>query len=136
MRPRVSSDGSTPSRARTRRSQIVVSCLVAIAFAGAVYNYQAISSAFAHTEALYNARQLTQQMVGSLFREESSMRGYTSTRDPEYLKPYRQAHVDFERQLDELRDYMWNVGLSGTQPYIVDVARVHGQWSDMVAGPL
>jgi len=136
MGPRVSSNGSSLGREQTRRSKVVVSFLVAIAFAGAVYNYQAISSAFAHTEALYNARQLTQQMVGSLFREESSMRGYTSTRDPEYLKPYRQAHVDFERQLDELRDYMWNVGLSGTQPYIVDVARVHVQWSDMVAGPL
>jgi len=132
----VSSNGSSLGREQTRRSKVVVSFLVAIAFAGAVYNYQAISSAFAHTESLYNARQLTQQMVGSLFREESSMRGYTSTRDLEYLKPYGQAHVGFERQLDELRNYMWNVGLSDTQPYIVDVGRVHAQWSDMVAGPL
>jgi len=136
MGPRVSIDGSSLSRAQTRRSKIVVSCLVAIAFAGAVYNYQAISSAFAHTESLYDARQLTQQMVGALFREESSMRGYTSTRDPEYLRPYAQAHLDFKRQVDDLRDYMWKVGLSGTQPYIADIARVHDQWSDTVARPL
>ena len=129
-------NGSTLSRAPMRRSKVVVSFLVAIALVGAVYNYKAISSAFAHTESLYDARQLTQQMVGSLFREESSMRGYTSTRDPEYLKPYTQAHIDFLRQLDDLRNYMWSVGLSGTQSYIDDIARVHDQWSSTVAEPL
>src|SRR5215472_1053135 len=128
MVPRVSSDGSSLSRKQTRRSKIVVACLVAIAFAGAVYNYQAISSAFAHTESLYNARQLTQAMVESLFREESSMRGYTSTRDPEYLKPYAAAHVSFIRNANDLRNALYAVGLSGTQPYLNDISRVHQQW--------
>lgn len=134
--PRTPVDGSSLSFAQSRRSKIIVSCLVTIAVAGAVYNYQAISSAFARTESFYNARQLTQSMVEALFREESSMRGFTSTRDTEYLRPYADAHVDFTHQSAGLRSYLWQVGLSGTEPYLRDIARVHQQWSNTVAGPL
>ncbi len=133
---RAALNGSSLSFAQKRRSKIVVSCLVAVAVLGAIYNYQAISNAFARTESYFAARQLTQAMVESLFREESSMRGYTSTRDPEYLKPYAQAHVAFIRNSTDLRNYLWAVGLGGTQPYLNDIARVHQQWSSSVAEPL
>ena len=129
-------NGSSLSFVQKRRSKIIVSMLVTIAVAGAVYNYQSISNAFARTESFYNARQLTQSMVEALFREESSMRGFTSTRDAEYLKPYADAHVDFIRQSSDLHSYLWQVGLSGTQPYLTDIARVHEQWSNSVAEPL
>jgi diguanylate cyclase (GGDEF)-like protein/PAS domain S-box-containing protein len=128
--------GSSLSFVHKRRSKVIVACLVTIAVAGAIYNYQAISNAFARTESFYNARQLTQQMVESLFREESSMRGFTSTRDAEYLRPYADAHVGFIRQSADLRSYLWAVGLAGTQPYLSDIARVHQQWSQTVAEPL
>ena len=133
---RLRADGSSLSLVQKRRSKIVVSCLVTVAVLGAVYNYQAISNAFGRTESFYNARQLTEAMVESLFREESSMRGYTSTRDAEYLKPYAAAHVSFVRNATDLRNYLYAVGLGGTQPYLNDISRVHQQWSSSVAEPL
>src|SRR5579864_6809748 len=120
--PRAPLDGASLSFAQKRRSKVIVSCLVAIAVAGAYYNYQAISTAFARSQSFYDARQLTQQMVESLFREESSLRGYTSTRDAEYLRPYDEAHLAFALQLSDLRDYLWYVGLQGTQPYLADIS--------------
>jgi len=129
-------NGSSLSFVQKRRSKIIVALLVALAVAGAYYNYQSISAAFSRTESFYNARELTQKMIESLFREESSLRGYTSTRDREYLKPYISAHGDFTRQSSDLRDYLWGVGLAGTQPYLTDISRVHQQWSNTVAQPL
>lgn len=129
-------DGASLSFAQKRRSKVIVSCLVAIAVAGAYYNYQTISTTLVRTQSFYDARQLTQQMVESLFREESSLRGYTSTRDAEYLRPYDEAHLAFTRQSSDLRDYLWNVGLQGTQPYLADISRVHQQWISTVAEPL
>jgi diguanylate cyclase (GGDEF)-like protein/PAS domain S-box-containing protein len=128
--------GQDQSFVQKRRSKLIVLCLVVVAFVVSLFNYMAISSAFAHTESYYNARELTQAMVESLFREESSLRGFTSTRDTEYLKPYVQAHVDFLRQSADLRAYLWRVGLGGTDPYLRDIARVHEQWSNSVAEPL
>jgi len=119
-----------------RRSKVIVFGLVCIAFAVSIYNYQAISNAFARTESYYNARQLTQAMVESLFREESSLRGFTSTRDIDYLRPYVQAHVDFMHLSENLHDYLWQVGLGGTDPYLRDIGRLHQQWSESVAAPL
>jgi diguanylate cyclase (GGDEF)-like protein/PAS domain S-box-containing protein len=121
---------------RSRRSKALVFALVALGAAVSIYNYNAISTSFARTESYYNARQLTQAMVESLFREESSLRGYTSTRDSEYLKPFVAAHVGFVRQLADLRSYLWEVGLGSTDPYLRDIGRVHDQWSDTVAAPL
>ena len=133
---RAPANGSSLRFVRKRRSKIIVALLVMIAVAGAIYNYQSISNSFTRTESFYNARQLTQRMIESLFREESSLRGYTSTRDREYLSPYERSHADFIRQSADLRDYLWSVGLSGTQPYLTDIGRVHQQWSNSVAEPL
>lgn len=133
---RTPKSGSSQSFVQKRRSKVIVVCLVLVAIGVSLFNYQAISSAFARTESFYNARELTQALVESLFREESSLRGYTSTRDVDYLKPYVAAHADFLSQSTALRSYLWGVGLSGTDPYLTDIARVHEQWSKSVAEPL
>ncbi|HXW76862.1 MAG TPA: EAL domain-containing protein [Candidatus Eremiobacteraceae bacterium] len=127
---------TTPGFLQSRRSRLTVLALVAVGVIVSLYNYFAISDAFAKTESYYDARQQTQAMVESLFREESSLRGFTSTRDGEYLKPFVAAHIGFIRQLADLRSFLWTVGLGGTDPYLRDIGRVHDQWSDTVAEPL
>jgi diguanylate cyclase (GGDEF)-like protein/PAS domain S-box-containing protein len=128
--------GSEQSFVQKRRGKVTVFLLVALALAVALYNYQAISTGFARTQSFYDARQLTQSIVESLFREESSLRGYTSTRDPEYLKPYIDARRSFVLQSAQLQDYLESVGLAGADPYLRDIQRVHDQWIGTVAEPL
>src|SRR5580658_6436999 len=131
--PRAPRIGSQQSFVQKRRGKATVILLVVLALAVALYNYQSISNGFARTQSYYDARQLTQSMVESLFREESSLRGFTSTRDAEYLKPYVDARLGFARQSAQLRDYLASVGLAGADPYLRDIARVHDQWVDTVA---
>jgi diguanylate cyclase (GGDEF)-like protein/PAS domain S-box-containing protein len=119
-----------------RRSALFSFALVTIAVVLSFYNFRAISNGIARTESSYNARQLTSQMVEALFKEESSLRGYTSTRDPEYLKPFASARKDFATQVDALRVYLDRIGLPGAQPYVRDIARIHDQWRQTVARPL
>src|SRR5579863_4107122 len=133
---RAAESGSSQSFVQKRRGKFLVSSLVMLALAVSLYNYHAISSAFTRTQSFYDARQLTQSMVESLFREESSLRGYTSTRDPEYLRPYVDARIGFARQSATLRDYLSSVGLANADPYLRDIARVHDQWVATVAEPL
>jgi diguanylate cyclase (GGDEF)-like protein/PAS domain S-box-containing protein len=119
-----------------RRWIVLVLALVTITALTTTYDFQAISGALSRTESFHNARQLTSQMVEALFRQESSLRGYTSTRDPEYLKPFRDARADFNASLETLRTYLDRVGLSDAQPYLRDITRIHAQWVDTVAAPL
>ena len=127
--------GGVPTPYR-RRWVILVLALVAITALTTAYDFQAISAALARTESYHNARQLTSQMVEALFKQESSLRGYTSTRDVEYLKPFDDARASFNTSLETLRTYLDRVGLSDAQPYLRDITRIHGQWVDTVASPL
>src|SRR5580704_9438556 len=130
--------GATLARALLgkRRSALLSFALVAIAVVLSIYNYRAISSALARTESSYSARQQTSQMVEALFKEESSLRGFTSTHDREYLKPFEAARNDFAQQLDALHTLLDRIGLPRAQPYLRDISRIHVQWRATVASPL
>jgi diguanylate cyclase (GGDEF)-like protein/PAS domain S-box-containing protein len=130
--------GATLARALLgkRRSALLSFALVAIAVVLSIYNYRAISSALARTESSYSARQQTSQMVEALFKEESSLRGFTSTHDREYLKPFEAARNDFAQQLDALHTLLDRIGLPRAQPYLRDIGRIHAQWRETVADPL
>ncbi len=119
-----------------RRWVVLVLALVTITALTTTYDFQSISSALARTESFHNARQLTSQMVEALFKQESSLRGYTSTRDPEYLRPFESARGDFNASLEALGSNLDQLGLSDARPYLRDISRIHGQWVDTVASPL
>ena len=120
----------------TRRRQSMVALLIGLSCVVGAYNYQAISSSFGNAQKYYDARQVSWQVLEALFREESSLRGYTSTRDPQYLTAFAAAHQDYEQDYGSLARYLWTVGLRGAEPYLRDIRRIHDQWMTTVARPL
>jgi len=118
-----------------RRSTVVV-LLIVLAVVVSVYNYLGISSAFAKSQDYYLARQISWQVLESLFREESTLRGYTSTRDEQYLPSFASSHQQYDRQFARLQRYLWIVGLPASEQYLVDIKRIHKQWMTNVAQPL
>jgi diguanylate cyclase (GGDEF)-like protein len=100
------------------------------------YNYLGISSAFAKSQDYYLARQISWQVLESLFREESTLRGYTSTPDEQYLPSFRASHKQYDRQFARLQRYLFIVGLPASEQYLVDIKRIHAQWMTTVAQPL
>lgn len=124
------------SPASPRRRGTVVALLIVLAAAVAAYNYLGISSAFARSQQYYVARQITWQVLESLFREESALRGYTSTKDAQYLPSFTTAHHQYDRQFARLERYMWAVDVPGSQQYLNDIKRIHDQWMTTVATQL
>ena len=118
-----------------RRSSIVV-LLIALAVVVSAYNYLSISSAFAKSQDYYLARQISWQVLESLFREESTLRGYTSTRDEQYLPSFAASHQQYDKQFARLQRYLWIVSLPASEQYLVDIKRIHKQWMTTVAKPL
>ncbi|HEY7992857.1 MAG TPA: EAL domain-containing protein [Candidatus Eremiobacteraceae bacterium] len=119
-----------------RRRGTVVALLIVLAAAVAAYNYLGISSAFARSQQFYVARQITWQVLESLFREESALRGYTSTKDAQYLPSFTTAHHQYDRQFARLQRYMWAVDVPGSGQYLNDIKRIHAQWMTTVASKL
>jgi diguanylate cyclase (GGDEF)-like protein/PAS domain S-box-containing protein len=110
--------------------------LIGLAVVVAAYNYIGISGALARSQQYYLARQISWQVLESLFREESSLRGYTSTHDNQYLPSFGAAHQQYGRQFARLQRYLWTVGLPGSEQYLHDIKRIHDQWMTTVALPL
>ena len=123
------------SGSRTRRGT-VVAVLIVIAAAVSAYNYLGISTAFAQSQQYYQARQVSWEVLESLFREESTLRGFTSTKDPQYLPAFTSAHRQYERHFARLERDVWTVDLSGSTQYLRDIKRIHDQWMTQVARPL
>ena len=119
-----------------RRRGTVAAVLIIFAVAIAAYNYLGISTAFARSQQYYIARQITWQVLESLFREESALRGYTSTRDEQYLSSFTTAHHQYDRQFARLQRFTWIVAVPGSQQYLNDIKRIHDQWMQTVATSL
>ncbi len=118
------------------RRGTVVAVLIVIAAAVSAYNYLGISNAFARSQQYYLARQVSWQVLESLFREESTLRGFTSTKDAQYLPAFTAAHRQYERQFARLERYLWTVNVPGSTQYTHDIKRIHDQWMTQVAQPL
>lgn len=100
------------------------------------YNYFGISSAFARSQNYYVARQTSWQVLESLFREESSLRGFTSTKDSEYTTSFALSQNQYNRQFARLQHGLWTVDLPGSEQYLLDIQRIHDQWMATVVKPL
>ena len=120
---------------RTYRPAIVTTLLM-VSVIAAAFDYSAISGAFARAQGYYEARHVAAQALEALFREESSLRGYTSTRDPQYLASFAESHRAYERAFSTMREELWDVGLRGAGSYTDDISRVYDQWRTSVAQPL
>ena len=110
--------------------------LIALALVVSTYNYLGISGSLAQSQDYYLARQISWQVLESLFREESTLRGYTSTRDSAYLPSFAASHQQYDRQFARLQRYLWAVSLPGSEQYLLDIKRLHDQWIRSVAKPL
>jgi len=121
---------------RRRRTNLMVVALVLIAVTVAVSNSLGISSAVSRTRSTNDARQLALQMIETLYRQESTLRAYTSTFDPHYIGTFRATNATFVNQLSTLREYLTRAGLESELPYVRDIDRIHHQWLSEVAAPL
>lgn len=101
-----------------------------------LHNYQAISTTLAQAQNYYEARQLSTRMLESLIREESSLRGFTSTGDGIYLKSASDARRTFASQYSALALFSREAGLRSIEPSLRDIRRLHDQWVNSVARPL
>lgn len=110
--------------------------LVGLAAVLGAYNYIEISSAFAASQNYYAARQGSWQVLESLFREESALRGYTSTKDPQYLPTFDSAHHQYERLFSDLVRMTSDSGVPGSSQYLGDIRRIHDEWMIDVVHPL
>ena len=121
---------------QARRSRLAIFAIIAVAAIIAIADYEQISGASSQSEASYAARRLTSRAVEDFFREESSVRAYTSTRDLHYLEPFHASDALLREDMSQLQSLLATADLNYATAYLNDISRVHEQWHASVAQPL
>jgi diguanylate cyclase (GGDEF)-like protein/PAS domain S-box-containing protein len=128
-------DDQMEAFARSNRSAVVTLLIVFASVVG-TYNYLAISSSFTTAQDYYQARQLSWQVLESLFSEESSLRGYSLTHDSQDLVQFSAAHTQYDLDFAQLQHYLWTERLRTADPFMQDAGRMYVQWMRTVARPI
>jgi serine phosphatase RsbU (regulator of sigma subunit) len=65
--------------------------------------------------------------------EETGLRGYTITGDPEFLEPYVRGHASLAKSLDTLQATLAPLAIPGARALVADEARTSATWNATVA---
>ena len=87
----------------------------------------------AHIEVADDSIARTETVDAAIIDQETGLRGYQTTGDPQFLAPYEQAVTDIPRQLDQLRAADPNPRYRAA---VNDLQAAHDSWEKGFADPL
>lgn len=95
----------------------------------------ALATNFASAQKLRSAQTLLFSCVVGQLNEESGLRGYVATRDPQFLQPYVYSKLTLPADLSKLKLDLAKVGLPEAAAAAADAANANDAWLRFVAYP-
>ncbi len=119
---------------RILRQVLIVPVLAVLFGAGALaWQMNQAYRTVAHIEAADETITRAEVLTSMIIDQETGLRGYQTTSDPQFLAPYTLAATQIPRQLDQLR------ATDNDPKYLAainDLQAVHDEWEDGFAEPL
>ncbi|HTW82813.1 MAG TPA: SpoIIE family protein phosphatase [Candidatus Sulfotelmatobacter sp.] len=115
---------------------LLIAVFVATTIAGPLIGIRQLDAAANAQTRLSNARTDLDGLVQMQLGEETGLRGYVATRDPQFLSAEGQPSGEFDRQAVDLEQRLSRDGITVAVPKIEDLRAAHETWENEVAIPL
>jgi serine phosphatase RsbU (regulator of sigma subunit) len=113
-----------------------VAAFLAVAVAGPALGIRMLDGESGELLRLSAARQGVDALVREHLVEETSLRGFVSTRDPSYLEPLGPPDPGFAGRITKLVAAVRATGAPDAVPLVERIGAVHAEWERRVAAPL
>ncbi len=107
-----------------------------VLLASAIWLYWTVVGAAAYQQHVRFAQRERSIVFRQMIDQETSMRGFTSTGQIEFLIPYGQSQASIDGSFNELRIALRQLQTSSLLAVVDDEVRLHNRWHDTVAAPL
>jgi CHASE3 domain sensor protein len=116
---------------------VLVAAFLATALAGPLIGVRQLDEASGAQVRLANARSDLDTLLRVQLAEETSLRGYISTRDPFFLSDQdRPPNPEFDRQAQAFETSLRDAQIPDAVATVEDMRRLHREWEQGVAEPL
>jgi serine phosphatase RsbU (regulator of sigma subunit) len=115
---------------------LLVAAFLATAIAGPLIGVRQLDAASSAQVRLADARAELDALLRTQLAEETGVRGYVSTRDPQFLGADAPPDREFDRQALPLEAKLRSEGIVDAADTLVNMRAVHRQWEQTVAIPL
>jgi serine phosphatase RsbU (regulator of sigma subunit) len=109
---------------------------VLVSVVGSVVTYNNVRQAFTAHNLFEGATHDLQTLIQDQLQEETGLRGYISTGQPVFLRPYNDAQTGYTETFRELQHFCTTQNITAALPPLLDLRREHDQWETEVARPL
>ncbi len=109
---------------------------LATAIAGPLIGVRQLDAASSAQVRLADARGDLDALFATQLAEETALRGYVATRDPNFLDPDGPPNPRFDQQAQALADRLRSPHIAGGPRPIAPAARFHREWEQSVGLPL
>jgi CHASE3 domain sensor protein len=109
---------------------------VVVAVQGAFATRASLAQTFARQSQIVQAQLSLEEMRRLQIDAESSVRGYSLTRDPFYKQQYANIEADFDAKAASVRSTMLSAGLTGAVRSLDDYISLQQNWRTKIADPL
>ncbi len=115
---------------------IIFSVIVAAFLAGGLFISRSVAASFDSSGQIHNARTLLFSLLKAQLDEETGLRGYVATHDPEFLQPYNSARLQMPQASIPLEVTLYRLRLFSAAATIADAEQVNAVWLRSIASPL
>jgi CHASE3 domain sensor protein len=115
---------------------VLVAAFLATALAGPLIGVRQLDEASGAQVRLANARSDLDGLLRIQLAEETSLRGFVSTRDSMFLDEDKPPNPAFDRQAEALEARLRDAAISDAVAVVEDMRRRHAEWERSVALPL
>ena len=120
MPERPAEEGARPSSRPERPGTITAGAVLAIAVlvsvVGSVVTYNNVRQAFTAHNLFEGATHDLQTLIQDQLQEETGLRGYISTGQPVFLRPYNDAQTGYTETFRELQHFCTTQNITAAQP--------------------
>src|ERR1700682_3015944 len=116
---------------------LLVAAFLATAIAGPLIGVRQLDAASGAQVRLANARSDLDALLRMQLAEETSLRGYLATRDPQFLDPAdKPPNPAFDRRAKRLEERLRTAEIADGINTVEDMRQRHQEWEQKVAVPL
>ncbi|MDQ2866687.1 MAG: SpoIIE family protein phosphatase [Candidatus Eremiobacteraeota bacterium] len=115
---------------------VALALILPLLLGGGLLVRNLVATSFHTGERIRAAQSLAEDALRHQLDEQTSIRAYLLTRDPEFLEPYHMGVASFSATVSELRNDLNGLGLEQTLLSLDDAARTNNRWLQSVATPI
>lgn len=118
------------------RGALVLTVGFVVLLSSAIWLYRTVQGATNYQRDVRLAQSARDSVFRALMDQESSMRGFTSTRQIAFLMPYGRSQEKMDGAFANLSLQLKRLGAPQLLRFVDDEMNLHRQWHDQVAAPL